>query len=236
MELHSFALRPETDADENMVSQSNLNGHCNLDTLHECLESAKSFLDTLLDWPVTEYHLITFVDWMRLPRVIMTICKLSFLSKSHFPQWDVKVVRDRVRLELYLESFCYRMQTLRTFKSPDQKIPDFWTTMQMIMELIRQWYTRKTHPSALTPSVLSKSLGTTSLGSSSFGDLNQTTSESFTFPTSLDDAAVGNMHGARHESTDQTSTGVYDFGGSTLGPDNFLAMDFDIGQFIDMEF
>ena len=239
MELHSVGLRPETNANGSIMSQSSLNGRRHLDILKDCLESAKSFLDTLLAWPVTEYHLITFMDWMRLPRVVITICKLSFPSKTHFPQWDIKVAIDRVRLDLYLESFCYRMQTLRTFKPPDQKIPDFWTAMQKIMERIREWYMRKTHPSALTPSVSSRSLGTTPIGSSSLRNLQQTTAESFGFPTPADGVPVGNMHGARHESTDRTSTGACDFGASTLGSDNFVPMDFDdfdMDQFLDMEF
>ncbi|ORY18170.1 hypothetical protein BCR34DRAFT_554339 [Clohesyomyces aquaticus] len=139
LQLHSVGLRPlPPSLGPSSASPVQLN------SLLSALEAGKSSLDSLLDLPASDYHLLSFPEWMRLPFVVMTVAKLCIPSDAHnAAQWDVKAAQDRVRLDLCLESLCYRMHGLSTFQRPIQPHPDFWWAMKMIMDLTRAWYCRK---------------------------------------------------------------------------------------------
>jgi hypothetical protein len=139
MQLNSIALRPIPE-----LSQQGLSSSLQLNSLLSALEAGKRFLDTLLSIPVTDYYLISFSEWMRIPYVIIAVSRLCIPCDAHASaQWDVKTAQDRVRLDLYLESLCYRMQALSTFDKVKQPHPDFWSAMKMIMDLTKDWYCRK---------------------------------------------------------------------------------------------
>lgn len=143
MELHSIGLRitPGTTISSSPFAAS-IPKH--LDTLFTCLESGKAFLNKILSMPVTRYRYISFIHWMRLPYVLVIISKLSFPSPQHTAsQWDTQKAQDHVRLDLYLESLCYRMQSI-TSSLPNTE-PDFFSTLKLILEKTRYWYMRKTH-------------------------------------------------------------------------------------------
>ena len=140
MELYNHTLKC-TEVCRNTPTRQGLRLSDPSDTAEQCLHAAQGFLDTLMTWSVDEYHFLTFTDWMRLPCVVMTVCKLSFPSETTMT--GEHIVQDRVRLGLYLESLCYRMQTLKTSRPPKKNVPDFWTAMQMILELVRAWYSQK---------------------------------------------------------------------------------------------
>ncbi|KAF1848711.1 MFS general substrate transporter [Cucurbitaria berberidis CBS 394.84] len=115
--------------------------------LLSALEAGKRFLDTLLSFPAYEYHIVSFSEWMRLPTVIMTVARLCMPTDIHVATgWDFKAAQDRVRLDLCLESLCYRMQGLSTYDKQKQSHPDFWIAMRFIMDLTRTWYIRKIKP------------------------------------------------------------------------------------------
>ncbi|KAF2196697.1 hypothetical protein GQ43DRAFT_382687 [Delitschia confertaspora ATCC 74209] len=140
MELHSIGLHALVNLDDS----SGRSNASHLNVLLSCLEAGRAFLDNLLALPTSDYHLISSAEWLRIPFVLMTLAKLAFpsadLTKA---QWDVKAAQDRVRLDLYLESLCYRMQSLTAFSPPVQTHPDFWLAMKMIMDMTRGWYSRK---------------------------------------------------------------------------------------------
>lgn len=146
MELHSIGLRitPSVNSSSELFTAS-IPKH--LDTLFTCLESGKAFLDKILYMPVTRYRHISFVHWMRLPYVLVILSKLSFPSPQHIAsQWDTRKAQDRVRLDLCLESLCYRMQSI-TCSLPNTE-PDFFATLKLILEKTRYWYMRKTQVTA----------------------------------------------------------------------------------------
>ncbi|KAH9861823.1 hypothetical protein J1614_011576 [Plenodomus biglobosus] len=141
MLLHGVALRTQP------YDQSAITDSAHLSALLSALEAGKRFLDTLLTFPASEYHLISFCEWMRLPVVIMTIARLCMPTDAHAAAgWDYKAAQDRTRLDLCLESICYRMQSLSTFDKRSQPHPDFWHAMRSINELTRTWYLRKIRP------------------------------------------------------------------------------------------
>ncbi|KAF2853711.1 hypothetical protein T440DRAFT_465479 [Plenodomus tracheiphilus IPT5] len=147
MLLHSVALRSQPS------DQFPSHDSTHLSALLSALEAGKRFLDTLLTFPAQEYHLISFCEWMRLPVVIMTIAKLCMPTDAHVAAgWDFKAAQDRTRLDLCLESICYRMQSLSTYDRRSQPHPDFWHAMRAINDLTKTWYMRKIRPADATSS------------------------------------------------------------------------------------
>jgi hypothetical protein len=156
MQLHSIALRPSNDSMQPVAT-----GQTRLNALFATLEACKRYLDLLLELPVSEYHLISFAEWMRLPSVIMTLSRLCMPNDSLAEaQWDVKMAHDRARLDLYLDSLCYRMQGLTSYDKINNKHPDFWFAMRMIMELTRAWFVRKINSKNMSSSSTNSALPT----------------------------------------------------------------------------
>jgi hypothetical protein len=142
MLLHSVALRASTTAEPPVSTDST-----HIKALFSALEAGKRFLDALLSFPVYEYHIISFSEWMRLPTVIMTVARLCMPTETHIASgWDFKTAQDRVRLDLCLESLCYRMQQLSTYDKVKQPHPDFWFAMRFISDMTKSWYQKKIDP------------------------------------------------------------------------------------------
>jgi hypothetical protein len=139
MLLHSVAMRPSlTEQSSSSADSTQLNA------LLSALEAGKRFLDALLAFPMEEYYLISFSEWMRLPTVIMTVARLCMPTNANITSgWDFKTAQERVRLDLCLESLCYRMQQLSTYDKAKQLHPDFWFAMRFINDLTKTWYMRK---------------------------------------------------------------------------------------------
>ena len=168
MQLHSIALRPVDSSIPPVIADST-----RLNALLATLEACKRYLDTVITLPVSEYHLISFIEWMRLPNVIITLARLCMPNASLAEaQWDVKMAHERGRLDLYLDSLCYRMQGLSTYNRLDGSPVDFWFAMRLIMELTRAWFVRKIGPKSATSASTTSALPTP--------DTMQSSSEEFT--------------------------------------------------------
>lgn len=227
MQLHSVGLRTIPSS-----FQPSTSNPIQLNALLSTLEAGKRFLDLLMAFPVSDYHLISFSEWMRLPYVVMTISRLSIPSEAHTAaQWDVKAAQDRVRLDLYLESLCYRMQGLSTFDKRKQPHPDFWCAMRMIMDLTRSWYCRKIQPkkpisTQLTPGDLPTP--------DTLHNFNQANGEPSIPPEALSMNGMADLTGpvAGEISTDNTDE--FPGSGSYDAFTFMLSMDFDMDQFLDI--
>ncbi|KAF1951391.1 hypothetical protein CC80DRAFT_210541 [Byssothecium circinans] len=136
VQLHALALRsPASSTRPNPQDPTQINA------LLAALEACKRHLDLLLGIPASEYHLISFSEWMRLPYVLITLARLCTPSDTlSAAQWDVKTAHERARLDLYLDSLCYRMQGVSTSNF------DFWYIMKMILEQMKEWFIRKINP------------------------------------------------------------------------------------------
>lgn len=146
MLLHSVALRPLPEsappppADSTCVTE-----------LLSTLEAAKQFFDTLLSFPASDYHLISFSEWMRLPSAMMTVAKLCIPSDAHtLVGWDIKAAQNLVRLEICLEALCYRFKNRSTYDKVTQPHHDFWWAMELVTNMTRVWYLKKINPEPLT--------------------------------------------------------------------------------------
>ena len=138
MILHTIALRAPPSA------QPPLNDSSLIKPLLATLEAAKRFFDAFLSFPASDYHLISFPEWMRLPAVMMTVAKLCIPSAAHAAVgWDTKAAQDLVRLDICLEALCYRFQNQTTYDKVTQPHPDFWWAMRFVTDLTRTWYVRK---------------------------------------------------------------------------------------------
>ncbi|KAL1604830.1 hypothetical protein SLS60_004370 [Paraconiothyrium brasiliense] len=115
-----------------------------LNALLATLEACKRFLDTLLACPPSNYHILGFSEWFRIPLVAMTLARLCIPSDTHTAaQWDVKAAHERGRLDLYLESLCYRMKGLSTYKRTQSFHHDFYWALEMIMDSTKIWFVKK---------------------------------------------------------------------------------------------
>lgn len=151
MELHSIGLRmtPGPSMSPNDFGAADSANY--LDLLFSCLECGKSYLEKLLSMPTAQYRQLSFIQWMRLPYVLIIISKLSFPSPMHTAvHWNVRTAQERVRLDLYIESLCYRMQSITTSGALPHSNPDFFLSLKMILERTRDWYVRKTRSPAAT--------------------------------------------------------------------------------------
>ncbi|KAH7378333.1 hypothetical protein BKA66DRAFT_421360 [Pyrenochaeta sp. MPI-SDFR-AT-0127] len=229
MLLHSIALRPQLTSDLPATTDST-----QLKALLSTLEAGKRFLDALLSFPAHEYHLISFSEWMRLPTVIMTISRLCMPSEAHVAAgWDVKAAQDRVRLELCLESLCYRMQSLSTYEKKKQSHPDFWYAMRFIIDMTKSWYIRKIRPvvpkfpsSIPTPSGTEGNLASERSGPSSGAQSTPSFCQAGQHYPSL--AGINHMS----ETNLDLGMNVEEDSG---GPFSFLKdLDFDMEQFFDI--
>lgn len=113
-----------------------------LSSLSSQLEAGKNFFDTLVAVPTDSTHLVSFPEWITVPRMVMGMARLSMHSISHPVEWSSKDAQDRLRLNLYLDSLCFRMHNLTTYSPPEQPHPDYWTVMKEIMQAVNAWYTR----------------------------------------------------------------------------------------------
>jgi hypothetical protein len=139
MILHTIALRAHPSPAQPPLNDSSL-----IKPLLATLEAAKRFFDAFLSFPASDYHLISFPEWMRLPSVMMTVAKLCIPSAAHAAVgWDTKAAQDLVRLDICLEALCYRFQNQTTYDKATQPHPDFWWAMRFVTDLTRTWYVRK---------------------------------------------------------------------------------------------
>ncbi|KAJ4290527.1 hypothetical protein N0V90_010744 [Kalmusia sp. IMI 367209] len=141
MQLHSVALRPPPPSSQIYTADAT-----RLNALLATLEACKRYFDTFLACPVSEYHILAFSEWFRIPVVVITLARLCIPSASHTAaQWDVKTAHERGRLDLYLESLCYRMKGLSTYKRTQNFHADFYWAMEMIMDMTKTWFMKKIH-------------------------------------------------------------------------------------------
>ena len=145
MEVHSVGLRKShSSSRDEIYSAPSSTDTFHLDVLLACLQSAKAYLDTLLAMSATHYRLLSFVEWMRLFRVLAIIGNLCVPSNNYTDiHWDFDTAQERVRVDLYLESLCYRIQSLTTFDKTSQPLPDFWILLKTLLDRIRSWYIHK---------------------------------------------------------------------------------------------
>lgn len=139
MQLHSISLRVPKSSNEVIVADGT-----RLNAMLATLEACKRYFDTLLACPVSNYHILAFSEWFRIPHVVITLARLCIPSDAHTTaQWDAKAAHERGRLDLYLESLCYRMKALSTYKRTQNFHTDFYWALEMIMEMTKTWFMKK---------------------------------------------------------------------------------------------
>lgn len=136
---------------------------------HARVDAVRSFLDVLTAVPSDRMHLISFVEWTSLPRIIMEGVMLSVPNTSHPPGWDLREVQQALRLDLVLDALCYRMSNTSGTIAKAQAGSDYWAVMNSITRSVNTWYrkesmqvvARRHLEPALTSSGSSAVLGTT---------------------------------------------------------------------------
>lgn len=244
MELYNEGIHRMFSADTDQSLNHTISELTRTRIVSSCLEAGKAFLDALIAIPVEDYYLVPTGEWLRLPRVVMVIIMLTTRMTNELVGWDIKAAQERVRLDLYLESLCFRMQNLTTFKPPKQPRPDTWMAMKMVMQSIRGWYKQKLEPARSSSAKSQKTPGRTSrcpahdaTSTGSFtphsADVGSTTSRSTGIPPQtptamLESSAPFNMpHGFRPEQTyDPLAPWMPPYADVSAGADQFMNLDY----------
>lgn len=139
MQLHSVALRSATQSDRGFAAEG-----IRMNALLATLGACKRYFDTFLACPPSDYYILGFAEWFRIPAVVITLARLCIASEAHDAvQWDVKAAHERGRLDLYLESLCYRMKSLSTYKRTQNFHIDFYWALEMLMDMTKTWFMKK---------------------------------------------------------------------------------------------
>jgi hypothetical protein len=156
MDLLNPFIPKDRNVDMDKKNESGPRSSVRVDMLFICLEAAKEFFDTFLSIPVAEYRRFSFTEWSRLIVATVVLYKLS-LGSPRIPEWDVQIARSTVRLELYLESLCYRMQNISIASPGVPEGTDLFSIMKLIFENVKSTYERlKQLPQAVSASDDSK--------------------------------------------------------------------------------
>ena len=74
----------------------------------------------------------------------MEVALLTISDPSHSHYWDAGWAKQYLRLPLYIDSLCYRMQVVSDLCSQVQSMPNWWITLKTVLISVRAWYERKT--------------------------------------------------------------------------------------------
>lgn len=126
-------VNKERQGDENMPNQ--------LDVMMGCLDSAKCYVESFLSCPLSEYPKLAVAQWWGLIGAVYILYVLS-IGTPQLPLWDVCVTRDKVRLEIYLDLLCYRMQSITGSTTEAPAGRDLFSLMCPIFANVKTSYER----------------------------------------------------------------------------------------------
>ena len=112
-----------------------------LNILFTCLEATRSFFESFLSLPASQYRHISKVDLSRLIFATFVLYKLC-LGPSTVPEWDVHVARNTANIEIYLESLCYRLQQINVGHPKDPQKADLFSLLKLMFENVKTTYQR----------------------------------------------------------------------------------------------
>ena len=105
-------------------------------TLLTALTSAQSSIEQFLQCPLTSYPLLSHPDWGRLFYAVFILYKLC-LGPPHLLSWDACAARTAVRLDLYLDAICLRLQNICTQAGAN----DLYSLLPAVFASVRDAYT-----------------------------------------------------------------------------------------------
>jgi hypothetical protein len=112
-----------------------------LDVLLACLEAIKRFCEGFLALPAEEYRLMSFIQWSGLIYATVVLYKLS-IGLPQVPEWDVRVARNAISIEVLLETLCSRMYSVPQSTPATLEKADFFSMMGPIFENVKRTYDR----------------------------------------------------------------------------------------------
>lgn len=134
--LSKSMVNKERQGDDSAASTSS-----QLDVLKASLDSAKCYVESFLSFPVSEYPKLAVPQWWGLIGSVYILYVLS-IGTPQFPLWDVCVARDKIRLEIYLDLLCYRMQSITGSTTETSAGRDLFSLMAPIFANVKSSYER----------------------------------------------------------------------------------------------
>jgi hypothetical protein len=112
-----------------------------LDVLLACLEATKQFCEAFLAIPAAEYRHMSFIQWSGLICATVVLYKLS-IGLPQVPEWDVRVARNAISIEVFLETLCSRMRSVAQSDSATLEKADLFSMMGPIFRNVKRTYDR----------------------------------------------------------------------------------------------
>ncbi|KFY04410.1 hypothetical protein V491_09353 [Pseudogymnoascus sp. VKM F-3775] len=131
--LSKNIVNKERQGAENMSSQ--------LDVMMACLDSSRCYVESFLSCPLSEYPKLAVLQWWGLIGSVYSLYVLS-IGTPQLPLWDVCVARDKVKLEIYLDLLCYRMQSITSSTTEAPAGRDLFSLMGPIFANVKTSYER----------------------------------------------------------------------------------------------
>jgi hypothetical protein len=112
-----------------------------LDVLLVCLEATKRFCEGFLALPAEEYRHLSFLQWSGLICATVVLYKFS-IGLSQVPEWDVRVARSALSIEVFLETLYTRMHSISRSDLATLEKTDLFSMMGPIFENVKRTYDR----------------------------------------------------------------------------------------------
>ena len=109
--------------------------------LKVCLEASKSFVETFLSFPLSEYSKLSGSQWWGLVSNVVILYRLA-IGTPQLPHWDVNIAREKFKLEIYLELLSYRVQGATECAVEAPRGRDMFSLMGAILANVKDTYER----------------------------------------------------------------------------------------------
>ncbi|ATZ52186.1 hypothetical protein BCIN_07g06800 [Botrytis cinerea B05.10] len=81
------------------------------DHLDTCLRLGASYFQHILSLPPKDYTHFNLIHWSQLVHSLVALVRLTFVI-AHVENWSAETTREKVGLSMYLESLCFRFNSL----------------------------------------------------------------------------------------------------------------------------
>jgi hypothetical protein len=112
-----------------------------LDVLLVCLEATKQLCEVVLALPAREYRHISLVQWDSIIYATVLLYKFS-IGLSEVPEWDVRVARSALSIEMFLETLWSRLDSISPACEATLEMTDLFSMMGPILENVKRTYDR----------------------------------------------------------------------------------------------
>ena len=139
--INPFSKKTPASESATVSTSGSFRSSIRLDVLLVCLEATKGICEAFLNVPAAEYRQLSFIQWSGLLCATVVLYKFS-IGLAQVPEWDVRVARDALSLETFLETIYSRMHSVSRSDPINVGKKDLFSMMGPIFENVKRTYDR----------------------------------------------------------------------------------------------